>query len=318
MTGILQQTDQKNFFLQHGYLDLGDVVDTSQCADLLEKIQLRQAVDAGIFMTRDEFDSNPVFRGVNPMPGRNLLEHFENELVPIERTGAIVSALSDVLGDRYEIFNKKVICGVPESWIPDWLLERIRENPVNNLGAYIRPELRNMTCFYGIDFHQDIIDWPDCEPDFITLYIYLHDVGGNDAPLQLLAGSHALGVDRFPHQLEAADTDKKSWHYASGVIDHRIDCAHLTITGKTGHVGLWHACTLHGTQPNTSSRARFSLRYLIRRLPDSRNAAIDQLNQQLPVLRFSKDMRLDLDPQGKTAVKKNYLYSSRKDTTGSS
>ncbi len=311
---ILQQVDDtKTFFLKRGYLNLGSVVDSWACLDLLEKIKLKQMVSPEIFLEQEEFDANPVFRGVNPMPGHNILEFFPEELASIETTPAIVAALTEVLGDHYEIFNKKVICGVPENWIPDWLMERIKENPVNNLGAYVRPEFRNVTYFYGIDFHQDIIDWPDSEPDFITLYIYLHKVSENDAPLQLLEGSHALGVDRFPHHLELNTEGDVNWSYASSIIERKTDCAHLTITGKTGHVGLWHACTLHGTQPNLSMQPRLSLRYLIRRMPDSKNAAIDQVNDALPVKKFSKDMRLDLDQQGKTTIKRNYLYSSQKD-----
>ena len=63
------------------------------------------------------------------------------------------------VGEGYEILNKKIVCGVPESSVPPWLRARILGNPVNNLGAYVRPEYRDITYFYGIDFHQDLIDY---------------------------------------------------------------------------------------------------------------------------------------------------------------
>ena len=93
----------------------------------------------------------------------------------------------------YETLNKKVVCGVPASAVPAWLKARITDNPVNNLGAYVRPEYRDVTYFYGIDFHQDLIDYKAREADFVTLYIYLHPVTRADAPLFLLEGSPGTG-----------------------------------------------------------------------------------------------------------------------------
>ena len=51
--------------------------------------------------------------------------------------------LTSLLGEGYEILNKKIVCGVPESSVPPWLRARILGNPVNNLGAYVRPEYRD-------------------------------------------------------------------------------------------------------------------------------------------------------------------------------
>jgi len=299
-------------FIENGYLNLGSVVDQQVCSDLFQKLKGRQNISPAIFLSESEFVQNPVFKGVNPIPGRNILEHYQDDLGKIENNQVIVSTLNRVLGDRYEILNKKVICGVPEGWIPGWILERIRDNPVNNLGAYIRPEYRNITYFYGIDFHQDIIDWPGRELDFITLYVYLHDVTGQDAPLQLLSDSHRLGVDQFPHDLTMIDESKKIWKFKSAITDEAVNCQYLTITGKAGNVGLWHSCTLHGTQPNKNDTARLSLRYLIRKLPESKNAAIDEINTNISHGLFSEAMRLDLDSKGQAQLKKNYLYEKQK------
>ena len=65
---------------------------------------------------------------------------------------------------------------MPATAVPDWLKARILGNPVNNLGAYVRPQYRDVTYFYGIDFHQDLIDYKAREADFLTLYVYLHPV----------------------------------------------------------------------------------------------------------------------------------------------
>ncbi len=37
------------------------------------------------------------------------------------------------------------------------------------------------------------------------------------------------------------------------------------LTGGTGFAAMWHACTLHGTQPDAADHERISLRYLIAR-----------------------------------------------------
>ncbi len=295
-------------FSEHGFLNLGSVVDASVCNDLLAKIRARQQISSDIFLSEEAFDENPVYKGVNPLPGRNIVEDFPEELVQIEASEGITSILDRILGSSYEILNKKVICGVPEKWIPEWVLKRISENAVNNLGAYVKPGYRNITYFYGIDFHQDIIDWPGRDLDFITLYVYLHDVSEKDAPLQLLSDSHQLGVDQFPHELDRVDQNGNICRYRNSVSGDVVSCQVLTITGKTGNVGLWHSCTLHGTQPNENDAARLSLRYLITRLPGSKGAVIDEMNRKMQHREFTNDMRLDLGQQGEPKMKQNYLY----------
>ncbi len=78
---------------------------------------------------------------MNPRPGRNLLERFEDALTFVEQAPDIVDGLTSLLGQRYEILNKKLVCGVPDSAVPAWLKARIAGNPVNNLGAYVRPNI---------------------------------------------------------------------------------------------------------------------------------------------------------------------------------
>src|SRR5579863_7032960 len=49
-----------------------------------------------------------------------------------------IGVLANLLGDNYVVLDKKLVCGVPETWLPDWLIRRIKGNPVNNLGPYVR------------------------------------------------------------------------------------------------------------------------------------------------------------------------------------
>src|SRR6185437_6193232 len=118
-------------------------VDPSACADLLSSIRATREFGASLFLTEEAFDADPQYTGVNPRPGRNLLERFEDKLGFVEHAPQIVDGVTALLGPGYEILNRKVVCGVPQSAVPDWLRQRILGNPVNNLGAYVKPRFRD-------------------------------------------------------------------------------------------------------------------------------------------------------------------------------
>jgi hypothetical protein len=205
-----------------------------------------------------------------------------------------------LLGEGYETLNKKVVCGVPAKSVPAWLKARITDNPVNNLGAYVRPEYRDITYFYGIDFHQDLIDFKGRDADFVTLYVYLHPVGAHDAPLYLLEGSHRLGATVFPHDLAR---DGEGWRYR----DRRggeVATRQIMLVGGSGFAAVWHACTLHGTQPDAADNERLSLRYLFAKRPGVR-AGLDAVNANLRGPIRLGDTRADLDEHGAARIKAN-------------
>jgi hypothetical protein len=290
-------------FISAGAHVFPEPLDAQAAERLLGEIRRLRRFDASLFLTEAEFDADPLYVGVNPRPGRNLLERFGRELDFVERDPQVVAALTGLLGQGYEILNKKVVCGVPESAVPDWLRTRIKGNPVNNLGAFVRPEFRDVTYFYGIDFHQDLIDFKDRDADFLTLYVYLHPVGPQDAPLYLLEGSHALGATLFPHQLTPDGAD--GWRYADGAGQSRR-VRQQVLTGGTGYAAIWHPCTLHGTQPDAADHERISLRYLVAR-GDAAHAGIDQVNASLAgPLRLSTT-RVDLAENGQARIRGNVV-----------
>ena len=43
-----------------------------------------------------------------------------------------------------------------------------------------------MTYFRGIDYHMDIIDFPNRNPLFITMYVYLNDTDSTMSPLNVI------------------------------------------------------------------------------------------------------------------------------------
>jgi hypothetical protein len=246
-------------FIEAGRHIFPEPLDPAAADALLQAIRATRPFDGRLFQSQAEFDADPRYVGVNPRPGRNLLEGFEDRLGFVEQAPQVTEALTELLGEGYEIIGKKVVCGVPASAVPDWLQARILGNPVNNLGAWVKPEYRDITYFYGIDFHQDLIDFKDRDADFVTLYVYLHPVGAADAPLFLLERSHVLGATVFPHDLTPGGGGQ--WRYRDG-RGGEADVQQRVLTGQTGQVAMWHACTLHGTQPDAADHERISLRYL--------------------------------------------------------
>ena len=288
-------------FIDHGYHVFPNGVDPAAAARLLTKLRATRAWDSSLFLSEAAFDADPQYVGVNPKPGRNLLEGLDEDLAFVERDPAIVAGLTQVLGAGYELMNRKVVCGVPAKSVPAWLKARITDNPVNNLGAYVRPQYRDVTYFYGIDFHQDLIDFKDREADFVTLYVYIHPVTVHDAPLFLLEGSHRLGATVFPHSLER---NAAGWLYRDGAGGEAQTTQKLLV-GETGYAAMWHACTLHGTQPDAADNERLSLRYLFAKAPGAVGAGMDAVNASLKGPVRLASTRQDLDDRGAAQIKAN-------------
>jgi hypothetical protein len=293
-------------FIRDGAHLFDQPVDQHACADLLGRIRATRDFGAGLFLSEAEFDADPQYTGVNPRPGRNLLERFDDRLGFVEQDPQLVAGITALLGPDYEVLNKKVVCGVPAGAVPAWLRQRILGNPVNNLGAYVRPQYRDVTYFYGIDFHQDLIDYKAREADFVTLYIYLHRVTRADAPLYLLEGSHTLGGSVFPHNLTRIGD--KDWLYVNGQHGEVV-ARQKVLTGDTGFAAIWHACTLHGTQPDAADHERISLRYLIARRHAGRTG-MDAVNAKLVGPLSLVATRADLAADGSAAIKSNTVLKA--------
>lgn len=293
-------------FIRQGSHVFEDKVDSGAAAALLADIRQLRHFDGSLFLSEADFDADPQYTGVNPKPGRNLLERYEDRLGFVEKAPHIVEAITALLGDGYEILNKKVVCGVPAKSVPEWLRKRIHGNPVNNLGAYVKPEYRDVTYFYGIDFHQDLIDYKDREADFLTLYVYLHPVTKADAPLYLLEGSHRLGGSVFPHDLTRVDD--ALWLYRNG--EHgEARVGQRILTGEAGYAAMWHACTLHGTQPDAADHERISLRYLIAR-GAAKRSGMDSVNATLIGPLSLGDTRKDLNAKGAAVIRQNTVLKA--------
>lgn len=291
-------------FAETGIHHFPDAVDSAPCAALLEQVLGLRTFDESLFLSEQEFLANPQFKGVNPVPGRNLADQLGESVSFIDSNPDIGQMLTAILGPDYTVRDRKFVCGVPVENLPQWVSTQIRKTGVKNLGPYVRPEYRDITYFSGIDFHQDIIDWPSGGPTFITMYVYLSTVGATDAPLHVIPGSHVLGATTFPHDLNRFEDGE--WQY-SDRKRKAVRASHHVLVGGPGDVNLWHPFILHGTQADANSHARISLRYLVEAADREVNGegALARLNRSIDGPLSLESTRLDLDDAGKAILSGN-------------
>jgi hypothetical protein len=289
-------------FIEDGFKSAGPFFSSEKTRELH-----RQALNSrnfrDIFLDETEFRAAPKFTGVNPRPGRNLLEKLDSNFIfGDERFQA---EMAKVLGPRWRILDHKFVMGVPDEYLPQWVRDDCKGRFVANLGCYVKEQYRDFTYFRGIDFHQDIIDFPDRESDFITAYIYLDDVMSNCSPLYVLPKSHQLGASVFPHKIEKDATGNFGYENDFGGKGN-YEC--LQLTGPAGSLYYWHADTLHGTQPHVDEQPRISVRILAEKNSKAASGCeLDEANARLNGPLSLTKTRQDLDERGKATIRGNKI-----------
>jgi len=288
-------------FLDDGFAEMGPLFSPEDCAKLIGEVRKRRNFD-NLFLDEAAYRSNPQHVGVNPRVGRNLIEKLDSNFIFENKT--FLDAMQRVLGNAWRVLDYKFVMGVPHSWLPDWLLQETKGLAVANLGAYVRPEYRDITYFHGIDFHQDIIDFKDRPADFVTGYIYLEDTTADSSPLHVVPGSHQFGATIFPHKI----------HEHGGKVDYTADDGRRgsfdkkILTGPTGSLYFWHACILHGTQPHGTTVPRISVRLLLEKNRRSTiNCELDLVNARIKGKLSLETTRRDLDEVGAAALRGNSI-----------
>lgn len=251
-----------------------DPVSPEACAQLLADIRATRRFDESLFLSETGFAALPPTGDQGP--GGNLLERLDPKLGFVERAPQVVEALWSLLGPDYQILDKRVVCALPASAVPEWVKRRAGDGPIDDLGAYVRPQLRDIDYVWGGAFRQDLSELSEFSADVVTLHLYLHPVGDADAPLQLLEGSHRMGDAAHPHALKRIGT--AAWRYRNGAHGEMY-LTERTLTGEAGFAALWHACLLNGAAP-AAEHPRISLRYRIAR-GEAKAAGVDAVNASL-------------------------------------
>lgn len=247
---------------ENGCADFGNLLDAAPCRELREWINARRPVSRSIFYS-SEAEFKDKGRWINYAPGRtshNLLLDSSLDLRFIEENPRFVDVMQRLCGANYEIFKKSIIRSVPVWAAPEWVVEYMLDVGRPNMNPFVRDEFQDVQYFLCTDFHQDKTR---PESDFVTVYIYLDDVDPTYSALQILSGSHKLGMTTYPHSLRRSLRDPGVWFYSDGLGNH-MQCPSRVVTGEPGSVTGFHCMTLHGTGYNQSRNPRISLRYLIK------------------------------------------------------
>lgn len=264
-----------------GYVFWPGLLDAGAAQALHAAILATRPFDERLFLTEAEWEAGPKSHTrTNPGPGYNLLERLTRELGFLHGNPELDARLAALLGEGYRWWQEKLVCRLPASCLPGWLHAKIRHAPANSLGAFVRPQWRDIGYFYDADLHQDIADyprWPQPEHRLLTLYVYLGEVGPQDAPLWLLPGTHLLGATDFQHDVAQ---EGEEWVYRDG-RGNRLRSRLLPFTGKAGDVGIWHPCLLHGSRYVQRDVPRISLRCMMARGQGSAPCILDEVNAQV-------------------------------------
>lgn len=278
-------------FLKNGWIDFGQIFDRKICQNIADQVLNSRPWDYSVIRDYDDIFNNE--RHLNILPskgGYNLAEKFD--LAFIEKNITFNQVLNKILGTEYEIMLKKFVVSAPANILPEWLIPIVEKRLDGNLAQYIKPEYRDISYFAGIDYHMDLIDWPNFNGDYLTIYIYLTDVEENQSPLNIISASHKYGATLFPHHLKKSNKKDKIFYSKNGIEFEEFETKKLI--SKKGSMYLWSALTIHGTFKSTSLVPRVALRYSIKKNSNNnKKNIIDNLYEGLNI-RLEHKTRTDV------------------------
>ncbi len=285
-------------FLQDGVVSFGKILKDSDCDKVAKLVIDSRPWDKSIFREYDEILGSKRHLNVIPLKdGFNLAEKVD--LSFIESNKIFTNTLKKILGENYECLLKKFVVSMSQSMMPDWLKEISKKRLDGQLGQYLKPEFRDISYFSGIDYHMDLIDYPDFDGNYLTVYVYLTDVGESYSPLHIIPKSHRLGPTLFPHNLKKTNNES-TVQYSKNNKDYDTFEDRKLIAEK-GTVFLWTALTLHGTKLSSALKPRVSLRYTFKKKSGS-VGLIDELYKDLKSISLKKITRDDIKLQKKGVV----------------
>ena len=125
--------------LGDGIHDFGTVLDGERAGAIDRKVRALRDFGPQLFLSEEDYEADPQHWGVNPREGCKFIDHFAGELDFIEQDPDIRGLLSGMLGEDYRIHNKKFVCGIPESWLPDYLKRKMAAASIKSPALSICP-----------------------------------------------------------------------------------------------------------------------------------------------------------------------------------
>ena len=293
-------------FLNNGFEVKTNFFNGKDCLSLLNKV-IKSRNFKKIWLSQKNYKNNKVLKTLNPRPGRNLIEKLDTSF--IFSNEKFIKMIDLIMGKKWRVLDYKFVVALEKKMVPAWVREETKDAFIPNMGRFIKEEFRDITYFRGIDFHQDIIDFPHKKSDFATFYIYLDTVDKNSSPLILFPKSHIYGAKTFPHKIKK---EGRFYRYYKNSKDS-IKIKPKSLTGKVGTMYFWHPCILHGTQPTFKDKFRISIRILIEKNQLKRNYLIDRLNNNIKGSLSVNSSRKDINNKtGKYIIKGNFINKNYK------
>ena len=258
----------KKKFINDGYLEFKNLLSKSDCKKINHRIlKLRKINKEIFFKDKKEYLKNKTKNFTNS----NILDNFNLDF--IFKNKKFVKNAESILGKDYYLYASRVICAVPQKFIPEWISSKM-DNGQPNLTDFIKHDFRDMRYFHGIDYHMDLVDFSREKSNFITVYIYLDKVTKKMSPLNILPKSHLGGASSYPHDLKK---NKNNIIYKVNP-KKKIITKSKVLVGSSGDTWFWHGCLLHGTNFNVQGdKPRLSIRLILRQ----KNTLMDELNLKI-------------------------------------
>ena len=276
-----KNNSQLRTFIKEGFYSLDETLGNKYCTKLMNQIFSDKSYSPNMFLNETEFNKNAnPFNKTNPGPGVcNLAEQYNLDF--IFKNHNIVDMLTRLLGKNYRTEIYKFVMGVPNSWIPEWIKKRILSfGGSNNLNPYMKKKYRDVTCYYGAEYHQDSIDYSGNKAlkskSFLVMYIYFEKVTLDDAPIIVVPGSHIYGAGTFPHSI----IERKNSIKYNPKNNKNVYLPVKVVTGEIGTVNLWHSLTLHKTTIVKSKYPRISLKIVFEKTSDD-ECMMDVMDNQI-------------------------------------
>ena len=274
---------EKSNFINNGYMEHDNIISKKKCRELLDTInKIKNYNKSNIFLNENEFLENPSL--VKKNPGReinNILLDKSLNLDFIFKNEKIIEILIEILGKNYKIDLSKIVMGIPENWVPNWIKNELKIiGGSNNLNPFLKEKFRDVTCYYGAEYHQDSIDYSGSKAlkskTFLVMYVYFSRVTENDAPIYVLSTSHSYGAQKFPHNIDYQN-DKIFYNTEN---NKKITLEETKLKGDVGTVFFWHSLLLHKTPSVKNSNPRISLKVVLEK-KDNELGLIDEIDKKI-------------------------------------
>lgn len=274
---------EKLNFIKNGYIQYDNILDKKNCDEFLKQIyKLKNYNKNDLFLSEKEFLDNPSVFKTNP--GKNINNILLDKNLSLDfvfKNKKINEIITKILGKSYNIDLSKIVMGIPDQWIPEWIKKILSSlGSSNNLNAFLKEKFRDVTCYCGAEYHQDSIDYSGSKAlnskTFIVMYIYLSDVTETDAPIYILPTSQVYGAQKFPHEIKY---DKNKIFYTPD-NKKKVSLDEVKLTGNAGAIFFWHSLLLHKTTIVKNSNPRISLKVVIEKNSNNKGL-IDNIDENI-------------------------------------